>query len=90
MKQELSPTRYTLDEYTPFGMAGIVIYGAELEVGVSYGEIYVSEIFFPDQPSETDLIPNAFIKALILSIHSDHKMMTLLYEAAHEEFINNI
>jgi len=86
MKRSLAPVIYKLEEYEPNGMNGIIIYCADLHIEPTEGGVYVEDIFFPDQPSETDLIPNAFIKALIMSIHTDPKLMEKLYDAARERF----
>mgnify|MGYP003705060273 CR=1 FL=1 len=85
MKSNLRPVQYKLEEYEPPGMAGIIVF-ADLAIGISDGDVYVDEIYFPDQPDKTSLIPSAFIKALILSIHSDDKIMDWLRDAAHRQY----
>lgn len=88
MNSNLASIKYTIEEYEPLGMNGILIYCAELCVEPSNGYVYVEDIFFPDQPSETDMIPHAFVKALIVSIHADTKLMDKLYDASREMFYN--
>jgi hypothetical protein len=89
MKSNLRPTRYELEEYYPLGMEGIIVY-ATLEIGISYGGVYVEDIHFTNQPEKTNAIPRAFIDALIKSIHDDDKLMGYIEDAAHKQYENEM
>lgn len=87
----LSPTTYTLEEYEPFGMSGIMILEASLDVEVDSvtNEPYVSSISFGSVGEDSTKVPFEFAKSLIAAIHADKELMDDITEACAEEYSNN-